>query len=89
MKTSISVQNMMCDGCCNTIRTELSKMNAISQVEIDLATANVSFHYNDGTALVNVKEKLETLGYPITEDPNLTSPKSKSFLGRITDKFSK
>lgn len=87
MRTSIPVKNVMCDGCCNTIRTALSNMEKISNVDVDLATTTVSFDYHNASDVTKVKEKLKTIGYPYQEKSN--SSESKSFFGRITDKFAK
>lgn len=86
MKISIQVQNMMCEGCCNTISSELSALDGISNVDTNLVETSVTFHYNDAAQLKEVKATLDRLGYPEKTAPTATT---KSIFSRITDKFFK
>lgn len=89
MKTSIHVDHIKCEGCCNKISSELSKLDHISNVETNLSEEKVSFDYKDSSHRQKVIETLKTLGYPPKSDATDTSSGSKSFFNRMTNKFSK
>jgi copper chaperone len=63
MLQSITVDNLKCGGCANTISKKLSSMSGISDVRVDVDTGSVGF---DGAAerIHEVANALEQLGYP-------------------------
>ncbi|RED47262.1 copper chaperone CopZ [Winogradskyella eximia] len=88
MKNTFNIQNLKCGGCANTIITQLSKLEGISEVEVNNETNQVSFDAITDSEIVNVKNKLSDLGYPIEGDANSLPKKAKSFVscavGRMT-----
>lgn len=86
--TTLNIQNLKCHGCANTIVTQLSKLNGISDVNVDNETDAVSFNYSSNTELELATKKLSDLGYPINGEANSLPKKAKSFVscavGRIT-----
>ncbi|WP_299099374.1 heavy metal-associated domain-containing protein [uncultured Winogradskyella sp.] len=88
MKNSFNIQNLKCGGCANTIVTQLSKLDGISEVEVNNDTDEVSFNTVSVTEIESVKQKLSDLGYPIVGDANSLPKKAKSFVscavGRMT-----
>ena len=88
MKNTLSIQNLKCGGCANTIITQLSKLDGISEVTIDNETSEVSFNSISENEIEIVKDKLAHLGYPIVGDSNSIPTKAKSFVscavGRMT-----
>ena len=44
MENTLSIQNLKCGGCANTIITQLSKLDGISEVTVDNETSEVSFN---------------------------------------------
>jgi len=88
MEATIEIQNLKCGGCANTITTQLSKLNGISEVTVNNDKNLVSFNFNSNEDLEVVKTKLSDLGYPIVGEQNSLPKKAKSFVscavGRIT-----
>ncbi|WP_417871703.1 heavy-metal-associated domain-containing protein [Winogradskyella sp.] len=88
MEATIEIQNLKCGGCANTITTQLSKLNGISDVSVNNDTYEVRFNYNSEEEFETVKTKLSDLGYPIVGEQNSLPKKAKSFVscavGRIT-----
>ncbi|MUU78047.1 heavy-metal-associated domain-containing protein [Winogradskyella endarachnes] len=88
MKNSFNIQNLKCGGCANTIVTQLSKLDGISEVIVNNETDEVSFNTVSETEIESVKQKLSDLGYPIVGDANSLPKKAKSFVscavGRMT-----
>ena len=89
MNTTIVVQNLKCGGCANTITTKLSEVDNISDININVEEGKVSFNYKSEEAIVAVKTKLKTLGYPSIDDDNNLVSKAKSFVSCATGKLSK
>lgn len=88
MKNILSIQNLKCGGCANTIVTQLSKLDGITEVEVNNDTDEVSFITISEEKIETVKNKLSDLGYPIVGDANTLPKKAKSFVscavGRMT-----
>ena len=87
--TTIKIQNLKCHGCANTIVTQLSKLNDISEVTVNNDTDEVSFNYNSDTDKLSAIKKLSDLGYPIEGEANSLPKKAKSFvscaIGRVNN----
>ncbi|MGE0078032.1 MAG: heavy-metal-associated domain-containing protein [Bacteroidales bacterium] len=65
MKTEkLIVNNMKCMGCVNAVKTGLSSIQGVSNVEVDLATATVNVTYEDDSVKSTILKKLDILGYP-------------------------
>ena len=67
MKTErFVVTNMKCMGCVNIIKTELSLMDGISEVYIDLTKSEVTVNYlSDKLESKDIVRKLTNIGYPV------------------------
>lgn len=78
--TTIKIQNLKCHGCANTIVTQLSKLDGISEVAVNNDTDEVSFSYNSNKDILNATKKLSDLGYPIEGEANSLPTKAKSFV---------
>ncbi len=89
MKQTLFIQNLKCGGCANTIISKLSELDTISETEVDVKNSSISFSYMNDDALLDVKNKLSQLGYPVEGDINSTFSKAKSFVscavGRISN----
>ena len=88
MNTSITVQNLKCGGCANTITTKLAELQNISDINIDVDNSIVAFSHNNDADVAIVKDKLKALGYPSIDDDNNLVSKAKSFVSCATGKFS-
>ncbi|WP_367651278.1 heavy-metal-associated domain-containing protein [Winogradskyella undariae] len=82
------MQNLKCGGCANTIVTQLSKLDGITDVTVNNDTDEVSFNTDSETTIETVTNKLSDLGYPIAGGANSLPKKAKSFVscavGRMT-----
>ena len=87
MTAQITVQNLKCGGCANTIKKNLEKLDGVSMVEVEIEKGEVSFEAESDQRLTEVKESLKKMGYPSIDDTNTLSAKAKSFvscgMGRI------
>lgn len=89
MKSTIQIQNLKCGGCSNTIITQLSKLDGVSEVKVNNDTNEVYFDYNSENDLELVKNKLSDLGYPIEGEANSLPKKAKSFVSCAVGRISK
>ncbi len=80
MKASLEIQNLKCNGCANTIKNSLAKLETISNIEIHVTNSTVSFDYTSDETIPTVKHHLKQLGYPIIGDKNAMTTKAKSFV---------
>ena len=60
---TIEVQNVKCQGCVATIRTELAKLEGIDDVQVDLPSGRVTISGNLPPRS-SVTQRLAELGYP-------------------------
>ncbi|WP_026449665.1 heavy-metal-associated domain-containing protein [Aequorivita capsosiphonis] len=89
MKTIFIIHNLKCRGCANTITNNLSSIQNISEVKVDVSESAVSFQSLTPNNSLKVKEKLKSLGYPCIEDSNSLTSQAKSFVSCATGKLSK
>ena len=86
--TTIKIQNLKCHGCANTIVTQLSKLDGVSDVEVNNDTDEVSFNHTSESEFNSAKAKLSELGYPAEGESNTFPTKAKSYIscavGRVT-----
>ncbi|MDR9457280.1 MAG: heavy-metal-associated domain-containing protein [Salegentibacter sp.] len=87
MEKTITVQNLRCGGCVNTITTKISEMENIDNVQVDKETSAVSFQYTEPEDAVKVKDKLKKLGYPEIDDKNSLMSKASSMVSCASGKF--
>jgi copper chaperone CopZ len=89
MIRTIQIQNLKCGGCANTIITQLSKLNGITDIEVNNNTNEVSFNFTSEAKFEIVIKKLSDLGYPIEGDINSLPKKAKSFVSCAIGRISK
>ncbi|MDD7885271.1 heavy-metal-associated domain-containing protein [Flavivirga sp. 57AJ16] len=80
MKITLEIQNLKCGGCANTIMSKLSNIENISDVTINNEAHAVSFSYKNDKTLLEAKQLLHKIGYPIVGEKNVLATKAKSFV---------
>jgi len=91
MSYEVSVENIKCGGCANTIRTRLEKLDGIDSVMVDVESGRVTVD-GDGNTRQNVIERLASLGYPETgsvEGIRSATAKAKSFVSCAVGRMEK
>ncbi len=66
MQKTVTVANVMCGGCAGTITDNLSQMEGVHQVSVNVEEKSVTLEL-DENQMTQVSEKLTELGYPIQE----------------------
>lgn len=88
METTIHIQNLKCGGCANTITKNISTIEAITNVLVNVDESTVTFGYETAAKLAEVKDKLKTLGYPEDGAANSLGSKAKSYVSCAIGKMS-
>ena len=88
METTIQIQNLKCGGCANTITKNIVVLEGITNVSVNVEESTVTFNYETEAQLVEVKEKLKTLGYPEDGATNSLGSKAKSYVSCAIGKMS-
>lgn len=90
MITTLTIQNLKCGGCANTIITKLSNINGIDNVKVDNNNDTVTLNYTNESILNKSIDLLSQLGYPIAGEQNPLIKKAKSYVscavGRINNR---
>jgi copper chaperone len=90
MKKSFQVENVKCSGCANTLKKALK--DDFGEVEVDLEKfpREITLEIDDA-ALENLKLKLRSIGYPLSDDELSTlqsmGAKAKSFVSCAVGKL--
>ncbi len=82
MSYTVSVENIKCGGCANTIRTKLELVEGVETISIDIESGCVTID-GDETQRETVIVTLLKLGYPetgTTEGIASAKAKAKSFV---------
>ena len=88
METTIHIQNLKCGGCANTITKGISSIEAIQNVSVNVDESTVTFSYEAEAQVIDVKNKLKSLGYPEDGEANTLGAKAKSYVSCAIGKMS-
>ena len=80
MKETVTIQNLKCGGCANTIQNKLLEIDGINTVDINLEKDEVSIEFQESQNMETAKSKLKTLGYPTIDEKNSILDKTRSFV---------
>lgn len=89
MRTTVHIQNLKCEGCERSIVNKLSAIKHITDVEVNLEDASVSFDFHTKHDFERAKHVLEMMGYPILGAENKLRTKAKSYMSCAIGKISK
>lgn len=89
-KEIVTIENLKCHGCANTIKKGVSKIEGVSDVNINMENSSVEFALDETIQKrETVIRKLAKLGYPEKGNNNFVS-KATSYVscavGRMSDK---
>jgi copper chaperone len=89
MKTeNITIANLSCGGCVNTISKKLASIAGVEKVEVDLETNTVSISHNEITGREEFTKALLSLGYPEATLKNGLLTQLKSVASCLSGKLS-
>ena len=76
MEKIIQVSNIKCGGCANSITNALSKIQGISDIEVNVEYGTISVRLDSENLIEKVQDKLESMGYPIGTPTLIQNAKS-------------
>ena len=82
MRYQLSVENIKCGGCANSITSKLLELDGVSSVDVDIENGIVSADANEGMQEA-IAASLLGMGYPetgTTEGLEAVGAKAKSFV---------
>ncbi|MEC3907504.1 heavy-metal-associated domain-containing protein [Tamlana sp. 2201CG12-4] len=89
MQARIEIQNLKCNGCANTIKNKLANLEDISDLHINTESSLVTFVHKNDSTLLEVRQVLNKIGYPVVGSKNALTTKAKSFvscaIGRVSN----
>ncbi len=88
MTTTLSIQNLKCNGCATTITNKLTVLENVSDVKVNVEEGSVTFNYKNEESLLHVKETLKSSGYPEVGENNPLGTKAKSYVSCAIGKIS-
>ena len=89
MKTeNITIANLSCGGCVNTITKKLTAIAGVEKVEVDLETNIASVNHNETVNREQLTQMLLSIGYPEATKKNGLLTQLKSITSCITGKLS-
>ena len=90
MTYELSVENIKCGGCANTITTKLNALDAVNGSQVDIENGVVTITA-DESSKVEVAQLLLKLGYPekgTAEGLKAATAKAKSFVSCAVGRMS-
>ncbi|MFD2909623.1 heavy-metal-associated domain-containing protein [Flavobacterium ardleyense] len=88
MESTIQIQNLKCGGCAATITKNITTIEAVNNVSVNVEESTVTFGYETEAKLAEVKDKLKALGYPEDGEANSLGSKAKSYMSCAIGKMS-
>ena len=64
----IKINGMVCGGCENRVKTDLSEINGIESVDADQNTGMVTVKSENDLDVAQIKERITDLGFEIIEE---------------------
>jgi copper ion binding protein len=64
--TTVTVTGMTCEHCVRSVRTELTKLDGVSDVDVDLASGQVTMRTSGPVEPDAVRAAVEEAGYEVS-----------------------
>ena len=84
----ITIANLSCGGCVNTITKKLTALVGVDSVAVDLTDSLVTVNVNNETGRAELTKTLMSLGYPEATEKNGLLTQIKSIQSCLTGKLS-
>lgn len=63
----LKVEGLVCEGCENRVKSAISLMDGVENVEANHNTGIVTVNVKEDLDIAKIKEKIEDLGYDVIE----------------------
>jgi copper chaperone len=65
--TTVTAPDITCGGCANAIKNAFGRMEGVGQVDVDVATKQVTVQHGDNIDRGKIVDVLDKAGFPISE----------------------
>lgn len=86
MQSKIFIQNLKCGGCAKTITNNLSNINSVENIEINIENSSITLVHEEDK-LTEIKQVLKKIGYPEAGENNNLIDKAKSYMSCAVGKI--
>jgi copper chaperone CopZ len=87
-KENITIANLSCGGCVNTITKKLTAIAGVEKVDVDLETNSVTVIHNERVSREQLTKMLLSIGYPKATERNGLLTQLKSVTSCLSGKLS-
>jgi copper chaperone len=86
MESTIYIQNLKCGGCATTISKNISTIESVENVSINVENNSISLTHQPDF-LEKIKQTLKKIGYPEQGEDNNIMDKAKSYMSCAVGKM--
>lgn len=86
MESTIYIQNLKCGGCATTISKNISTIESVENVSINVEDNSISLTHQPDF-LEKIKQTLKKIGYPEQGEDNNIMDKAKSYMSCAVGKM--
>ena len=86
MESTIYIQNLKCGGCATTISKNISTIESVENVSINVENNSISLSHQPDF-LEKIKQTLKKIGYPEQGKDNNIMDKAKSYMSCAVGKM--
>lgn len=86
MESTIYIQNLKCGGCATTISKNISTIESVENVSINVENNSISLSHQPDF-LEKIKQTLKKIGYPEQGEDNNIMDKAKSYVSCAVGKM--
>ena len=86
MESTIYIQNLKCGGCATTISKNISTIESVENVSINVENNSISLSHQPDF-LEKIKQTLKKIGYPEQGEDNNIMDKAKSYMSGAVGKM--
>ena len=63
--TTLNAPEIVCGGCAGSIKKALGKVSGVADVDVDVATKNVTVKHNQNVSRDDIVDALDRAGYSV------------------------
>lgn len=86
MERTLKLNNIKCNGCSNSIRNAILKIEGIQAIDVNVDEGEIQIDASNEEVLEEAKKMLDKMGYPEADPTLLQNAKSyvSCMIGRIS-----
>jgi copper chaperone len=65
--TTVTAPDITCGGCANAIKNAFGRVDGVGEVEVDIATKQVTVRHGENVDKDKIVDVLDKAGFPATE----------------------